>query len=548
MSKRQTKKQKSRPKESASRRKFLSDLGIITGGTAFASCLSPLNLGLVEQLIIQQAHAEAGFNKRYLFISMPGAPSRWTFDLLLTPYGRTGFQTNPMIGTAYRASGGRYTDIEYRTINYRGVEIPHLWQFPVARAGGGNRPMTDLLDHMLVLRGISTDNPGHPGSRELQFLPSGAHQSLNALTADKSESPFASINMNAAEFRFRSLTNKTAVVAPRNGNLIQQIMVPFGNALTADFLAKKAGLGTSLDQLRVALNAEATSNDASTNAVINNQGAARQLASQSENLTTVWNNLLAKYSDLIARSMDTSVPLAGITDLPIGVTGTRDGTYDLNNNRVNTSDLRTMIDANTRLPNMAEYFAFTEFMLTRNYTSSVSMPLSDFTGIKITDANGRTNSTFDEHNSGKMVVLLLRSMYFRAFASCNLALIDSLTAAGMFNDTVINMAGEFNRNPRSNMTGSDHGWQGASLSLVSGLITQPQVLGNVRSQTSTNYPGTWGAGGNVAQLGKGLNLAHVASTIASLLGVPSPVTSESSVIRVLPSGGIQALIENGKIV
>jgi hypothetical protein len=547
MSKRQNKK-KNRSNDNISRRKFLSDLGIISGGTAVATSISPWNFSLIEQLMFKQAHAEVGFDKRYLFISMPGAPSRWTFDLMLTPYGQNGFQANPMIGTAYKASGGRYTDIEYRTFKYRGVDVPHLWQFPVPRAGGGNRPMTDLLDHMLVLRGVSTENPSHSGSRELQFLPAGASQSLNALTADKSESPFASINLGAQQFRFRSLANKTAVMAPRNGNLIQQIMTPFGNALTADFVAKRSGLGTSIDQLRVALNARATAKDSSANSNVNNHGAARALASQTENLTTVWNNLLAKYRDLVARSMDTSVRLQGITDLPIGITGTRDGTYDLNNNRVNTSDLRTMIDANTSIPSMAEYFAFSEFMLTRKYTSSLSMPLSDFTGIKITDGGGRANSNFDEHSGGKMVILLLRSMYFRALASCNLALIDSLTAAGMFNDTVINMGGEFNRNPRSNMTGSDHGWRGASLSLVSGSITQPLVLGNVRAQTSTNYPGTWGESGNVAQLGKGLSLANAASTIAALLGVPSPITSDSSVIRVLPTGGIQALIENGKIV
>ncbi len=540
-------------KLNSSRRDFLRQVLQTSGGAAALKGMGSMTFSVFEQILSQKAHADPNFNKNYIFIQLPGAPSRWTFDLFLTPYGRTNFNFNPMMGTRYVASGGRYVGVEYATFNYRNTEVPYLWKFSVPKAGGGTRPMTDLLDHLLVLRGISTDNPGHPGSMMLQFEPLGSRQSLTALTADKSERPFAAINMNTQQYSLRSLAGKSPVLAEGGSrNLIQQLMQPFITGLTPDFLAKRAALESALGPLREALNKKATSRHGAAKAQVVNQQGARQLGTQQEDLGAIWDALLSKYTDLAKRAIATNATntnLPGLTDLPIGTTGTRDQTYSLNPNFIaERGDLREMIDSETQIPNMAEYFALTEYIMTRRLSSSVALPMTDFTNLRRNDAGARATSTFDEHNGGQMVVLLLRSLYYRALSACMLELIDKLKAEGMFADTVLHLSSEFTRNPRADKFGSDHGWQGASISLFSGLITAPLILGNITSAFGdANYPGTWGAGAPVANLGKSLNYGHVAATIAALLGVPSPLTSDGPVVAV-ESSGIRALIERGKIV
>lgn len=536
---------------SINRRHFL---GLATAFTGTSLLNNPYSL-LFDQIVngfVNRAYAETtGINpRRYIYIQQYGAPSRWTFDLFLTPYTSTGFQSNPMVGTKYIESGGRYTDLTYSTVKYNGINLPHMWQFPVPRAGGGNRPMTDLIDHILSMQGVNTGNAGHPGSQSLHMKPTGSVRSLPALASDYTENPIPAINLSTPEYKFDSLNTKSFVTVPVGGNMLQTLLDPFIASAPADFLSKLGNVEQAVDRGVAVIDAlAATEHPLAQSLNKDRAGAEELLRTGFPGLAEKWNGLLAKYRDLIRRAIDPTQRLQGINDKPIGKTSTRDREYSLNSttNIVTTPDIRDLITGSTEISNMAEHFAVTEFVVLNDLSRSISLNTGPL--IKL-NTNGNTQSTFnfDQHDSGRMISLYLNTMYFRAFSSCLLELIDKLKEADLFSETIIDVASEFNRSPKSNGFGADHGWQGSSTTIYSGTFSGALFLGNIKAHASTSYMGTWGIGAGVKELAnQQLGLNHVAATIASLLRTPSPVTSAKTLVQV--SGGkLVPLIEKTKIV
>ena len=528
------------------RRGLLRSIGAISLGAALPGPTQILFEAILNG-IVSKAHAQSLDPRRYLYIQQAGAPSRWTFDLFLTPYS-TDFMANGMLGTRYTNAGGRYTGVEYSTITRMGLRIPHMWQFEVPKAGGGTRPMTDLLANMIQMRGINTGNAGHPGSQLLHFRPLGATQSTGALSGDASDAPLPGVNISANNYSYLSKAGKSAVNLGSSGNIIQNLLNPFIGRSPASFRANKDKLK---DAIKLALNDldEHAINQHEEAIVIaeSRKGAEELLEAGFGNLTTVWNQLLGKYRTLIQRAIDPSQSIPGINDRPIGATGVRNGTYNLNtfSNRVTMADLRGLITTNTQIQFMAEHFAAAEYVLVNDLSSSVTISPRQMFRLG-TAGNAAPSSRFDEHNSGRMTILYLNTMYNRALSSCLLELIDQLKAKGIWNDTVIDVGGEFNRSARTNGTGSDHGFQGASATLYSGAIEEPFVVGNIRRNAGGGVrPGTWGYGSSVKELGQTLNMGHFAASLAFLLRTPPPLTSAQSVIG-MKSGKVAPLIELAK--
>ena len=501
---------------------------------------------------VNRAMAETtGINpRRYIYIQQPGAPPRWTFDLFLTPYEKKNFVSNPMVATKYIASGGRYTDSTYSTFNYKGINLPHMWQFSVPKAGGTMRPMTDLIDSLFAIQGINTGNAGHPGSQTLHMKPSGAIRTITALPSDYSSNPMSAINLSTSSYQFNSLNGKSSVTVSSAGrNMLETLLNPFIGKAPSNFLQKFSRLESSINTSIEALDQLATQQHPLAKALNDDRSGAENLIRTGfPGLGDTWNQLLGKYQDLIRRAIDPAQRLEGINELPIGITGTRNKEYDLadNANTVTTADLRNLIVDSTVINLMAEHFAVAEYVILNDLSRSVSLFIGNFINLS-SDGNTKPNGVFDEHNTGRMVSLYLNSMFNRAFAACLLEFIDQLKSADIFSETVIDVAAEFNRSPRKNGTGSDHGWQGASTVLYSGAYSGPLIIGNLRADPGGTYQGTWGYGAAIPELNNHqLKPSHMAATIASLLRTPSPVTSATSLVQ-LQGSQLRSLIGKTKI-
>jgi hypothetical protein len=125
-------------------------------------------------------------------------------------------------------------------------------------------------------------------------------------------------------------------------------------------------------------------------------------------------------------------------------------------------------------------------------------------------------------------------MYFRAMLGCLHELVRVLNTQGLFDKTLIHIASEFNRAPKTSGAGADHGVNGSNATLISGMIQGPFVIGNiyVDSQRS-NYAGTWGLAAPYqldAEV-RPIKVNDVARTVSSMLRMSDVVTNGFSLLN-----------------
>lgn len=515
------------------RREILKLMGLSSGHAIATGGLLGTLLDSVVNGLIQKAHAQSGgLNPRtYVYIQQPGAPSRWMYDLFLTPYGNQGFQQNAGVGTRFGAVGGRYVNLDYSTSQVLGLNVPTFWTGNVAGTNG-NRPLSDLLRHMLQIRGVNAMNPGHIGARQLHQRPLGASQSITALPGDFSASnPFKAINNATRDYQFKSRRGNSAALISNGGNLVSKLLTPFASAATTDFKSKKALIKNALDIATQSIDAFARSENPAAETLVGSRQNADELIGRAfGDLDAQFNQMRARYAEIISATV--LMPAPGANELPVGATGARNSTYQYGDGRiVNNPDLRSMIDGQTGFGAMAAQFALIEYIIKNELSRSISVSTPQPTQILVN--NGRLAMIFDQHFVGGIPALYVNTIFYRALSACLLELTEQLKSVGKFDSTVIDVSGEFNRNPRNDRSGSDHGYLGASMALYSGLVQSPIVLGNIFNDRGGNYSGTWGEGAPVTGLNTQLDIGHWGSTIAQLIGVPSPITARNSIVNVV---------------
>jgi len=506
----------------------------------------------------QKAYAEVqGFKPRNLIrILEYGAPARSMYDSFLTPYSSTGFLRNNLIGTQFKNVNGRYIGLDYVTYPLKGIQVPTMWTHDLPNASGGYRPMSELLDNLLCIQGIDTRNGGHTASAAWAWEPPGAKQSINALSADASNAPFATLDMTDQSSSFRSIANKSALVVSMSGNLISNVLSPFQKGGSSAFKDNKASIVAAFQGILPKLDELALNGHEGAAAIINNREAAFSLAETNfTNLTSQWTALVTKYQSLVSRAIyDPSKPLIGINDRPIGHGGTGpELLYQVNQAEDNldlhlAADVRDAVVPTTNVNQLAEKFALTEYAILNNLTSSIAITIYGIDNFKRSSdgviGSGMVN---DQHFTGLYPHFYFNVLRHRAVAACILELISQLKIANKFKDTVIINSGEFNRIPRNDETGSDHGQNGLSQAIYCGAISGPLVIGNIANELGTDYFGTWGQGATIPELGRQLTLADSIITVAHLIGVPAPLTSASPLVT-LGSNGIVSNIGTTRIV
>jgi hypothetical protein len=536
-----------------SRRTFIKKAGL----TSLSATPIGLLLDNIVQGLISKAMAEAAgvTPRKFLFIQNSGAPSRWMWDLLLSPYDGNFNPDNSYMGTRYVAQNGRYTNISYELVAHtlksgEQIYLPHMWQFDVPKAKGGLRPMTDLVNNMLHIRGIHGVD-GHDPARALQFMPPGSAVSTTAVSADYSDAPIPAINVECNNYSMVS-EKKLSSIQLGGGDLLKKLVDPFVRNNSVEFEKQRQALNDHIMAALTKLNTYARSGNPGAEALRSSSNSAIDLIESSfADIDKTWQQLVAKYNDLITRSDYPNLTMEGINDLPIGDANpqARGKTYDANdNNIIRHTDVRDMWPAANSYIQMANHFAVAEYVLLSGLSDSVAInPLSGYVLRSAVNSDGKKiNIPLDHHTTGAMIYLFPFTHMYAAVSACMLEMIDQLKANGIFNDTVIGIGGEFNRSPRNDGGGCDHGHEAISIAYYSGCIPGPIVLGNTKNDSRPGRTGKWGTGAGIDSLGgKPIDLGYLVSSLATLIRVPNPNPTRTSLLRE-EKGKILSNIEKAK--
>jgi len=540
----------------------LSLFGLSTGGLEFF--ITNFINGLTTKAYAQSLSELPRIN---ISIRAPGAPVRWMFDQFLNPNGES-LVPNRVVATRLTLENGRLVEPVYETSLIKGVYAPTMWTNQMPRAGSGVRPMADLLDNMLVLRGINAIDFGHLGAQRSQFLMAGQSYSLQGAISDASSvSSLPTISLKpqvggpAYSLPFKSLKGKQPINLSTNVTL-SQVLSPFvDNNTQARTLASL--VPTEINSAIAALSEQKSDyNDTLRQSI---KGTDELLRSGLSGLDTAWADLVTKYTDLVERSFRGGLSYTGINTNPAGVVASGRGMdHVTGSSQVATlNDMRDTIGPNSDLPKMAEHFAITEYLITRGFTDSIVLGIPNPTGLRHqqSDLNDLVTHVHDQHFTGAVSNLIVSTYMFTAFSACLMELIDTLKAStrsngeNLFDETVIQFGGEFNRYPKQTMTagvpvsGTEHSPTSASFTHWSGAFNNdPLIVGNVIDRITasrlhgTDKDGSWGEAAKIPLLGgqQALN-GNVVSTLSNFLRIKSPTPNNIPLAALTPNGVISII-------
>ncbi len=520
---------------------------IATGTVAGVSLLCPTP---VERLfhvlsngLIGQAQAEARGNtegRNYINLLLPGGPTRYVFDAFMrVADSDPQLLFNPMVTTRFTNSGGKVSGVEYATFKFNGVLVPHFFSHQVQNSKGGMRPLTDLLQNMLVIRGYGSGFDGHAFNSTVQQAPVGGVSSISGLAADYSSATFEAVEWPDRGGYGSFYSAKGKALNKLNGNPLNALLQGFGPPPTARLQARtvKERNREAYDLAQARLKAYAQSEFAGAQIVAKNLSNATELMKKGiGNIDSYWTSAVSRYRSVIEASLR-ATGLVGISDFPlISDEGNFWGVHVADGNRrlllSSDFDFRESIKTMTVPDFLAEGLAMAEYVIREGLVSCFNFHIGDPTNLTFKDKENGMQSTHlaikDMHETGAVASLFIMNAYYRAIASGLLELIDQLRSTrknntDLWSETVVQVLSEFNRSARSSGSGSDHGFNQMVTSVFSGAFSNgPIVVGNIsRAGHNEVYSGTQGIGAEIDDYNqKGRpSPAMAASTIAAVLGV-----------------------------
>lgn len=549
-------------KNKMDRRQFIKNSSKALATAALLDGPISLLMDAISQGAISRAYAEStgATPRRWVDMRTYGAPPRWAYDLILKT--STADETRFVPGTPggqlanklVLDGAGRYTSGVYSTIRIGNLGVPHIWGTRVpAGSGSGTRPMSDLLTNFLILRGITTGNPGHTGSEASHFRAQGSVKSLPALAGDASTAPIAAAFSGNPMYSYYSTVGRSPLLL--SGNFFNSITAPFSPSTTvANTRARELLLKAYIDSTRTALASRAIRNHPDAIRIKTSIKSAQDMMGHAfATMATQYGALQTKYASLIARALATTI--RGVNDYPIGAiasaTAPRNMRHQVGGRIVNATDMRSLVDPArvsiaSSIPTMANSFAIAELVLLNGFSDSLTLNVDSITAIL--DGNVSAGYVVDEHFTGVLASVYVNSLFAVAHASCLLEFIDRMKAANIWNETILAVGSEFNRLPLNDGSGSNHAFNAASIQIYSGCIPGPMVLGHIASDPYPTFAkGTHGTGAPVPELGLPADLGHLTNTIASLLRQPAPVSARQPMVDGSGTTAV-ATIPTGKIV
>lgn len=489
---------------------------------------------------------------------MFGAPPRWLFDSPVKLKDSDSFIENPMVITKFDENGNGV----YETSKFNGHNMPSLWNSMVPTSRG-NRNMSDLLNNMLMIRGVTSGIDGHNINRELMTRPSRSNDSIAGAMANNSQRPIPALSVGREEPYFSNSGRSQSVIGLTSNPLedwLRSFNLP--NSLTIG----NSQIENLVDQALKSLEQRVHRSNVKRRGLASERSSARSLFKrQFGDLREAYDSLFQKYNVLI-----NSVYQDSTFDIGEGVDKTfannqsffnlpssgddRRSFYEMQSLNVDNligagNDIRGLYrSAGTTVGSnqIAESFAVAEFVFSQNLSQSVHTRLGSTT-IFTNNTGTRTIFRNDAHNTGKVSTLLFFSKYYQALSSCLMEFTDQMKTKNKFNNTSILLSSEFARRARFDGSGSDHGWAGNNCSIISGKIKKLQVVGNIQSEASGRYQGSWGKGASVSEIGnRPVSPGDITSTVAAMSGLKNPISNANSLIYL--NNGVITPISEAKCV
>ncbi|MGZ3770623.1 MAG: twin-arginine translocation signal domain-containing protein [Bdellovibrio sp.] len=553
------------------RRGFIAG-GAIAGATALVPTPFERFLDALTKGIISNAHAEATGNaggRNLVNIISAGGPLRYSFDHWMRVNSNDPTLVfNPMVATKFVSSSGRVTGVQYSTFDYHGVQVPHMFSHSVYNSSGSQRPLTDLLNNMLVIRGYGSGFDGHAFNASIQQAPVGGVSSLAGLAADYSRKTFEAVEWpNRGSFgNYFSVKGKALNKLPGSTPL-NSLLEGFGNPQSGRVLGRnlKERNRDAYDLAQARLVAYAQSDFAGATIVGKNLSNATKLMKKGiGNINDYWKEAVGRYRSVMENSLR-QTNLAGISDSSLISDESKlwsvhvtDGNRGLIVSK--DTDLRSSITTMDAPGSLSEGLALAEYVLKEGLVTSLNLQASDIQNLSLTgvgSSSAKYTAIHDMHETGAIASLFLTTTYYRALAAGILELADQLkktqvNGTDLWSETVVQYISEFDRVARSNGSGSDHGYNQMVTSVYSGAIKNgPFVVGNIsKNGVNSTYDGTQG----IAAAIDGYNQksaptpAMAASTVAALLRVEKNPYQNIAAPLVELSGDTLKVAHTAKIV
>lgn len=552
-------------KDTFSRRDLVKGLGAICG-------LSLVHDNMVDQIVssfIGSAQAAPGMltNFKYINFYTGGGCPRWYFDLPIAPNGNDNFMSNKQVITSMQMDGVNKPNGQYAHTKMGDFFLPLLWSYPIPLSKGGMGKLNELASSGLFIRGIDQGLDGHEFNTLRQNAPIPGGMTYSGVFADTGETPIPAAN-SSTSFEHRSAKNKAIIPFAYRTDL---------KVLSSSFGSFKTNNPKSFNRRDLAQRAieaavksiqknQGSSSPYMSSVKSNRDNALELLSSDFTTIDTEYSAIFAKYQDLIAAALQVTLP--GVTDTPIYAQAkdTRFNVFVPEFNpgiqaTENTGDIRTGFQNITANPAFAHAFAIAEFLIVKNLSSSVVSSLGFWSNFNIMGYNSFNSSTqkydraenspsfknlgTDIHNTGTFPALIAFVRHYHAYATCLNELMLVLKEKNIYDQTLIHTTSDFNRIPRNDGSGADHGFNGCATSVFSGRITQTTVVGNIAYNGTSR--GTWGQAADNNSLGdRMINLGNVASTICSIFELPTPAKNDSSLVSLGTNKTVNAPKEKPK--
>ncbi len=479
-------------------------------------------------------------NAFLLQVNMFGAPSRWLFDLPLFPFSEDKtVLRNMMVGNRIKKMDRFETSLD--TVSIGGVRYPSLWgKSFYSSLGKGD--LSSLYSNMLTIRGCNMAIDGHETNSQKLMSPFGLGNSINAQVAKYYPADFGPLQL--LQSYSPMVTTPGAYKSNEGISSINIFMKEEYNKKLFDYKFKKKEIQFE-NRL---LSALAKLNNLHQ---INEKVFSRKLEvfeKQFEQAVTKYQKILKRNYKSYINDERRKIALRSKIDFK-----NASSSEELRRNYghlfyedlyLEGENLRE-IALDLEFPRLVEKFALTEVIALNNLSSSCLMMLDPPENIsfkafdpitKKTLSKTSVKGTFDTHNVGAVADILIGNAFYHAFTSLLNEFVITLKKEKLFDNSLIHITSEFDRTPRKDLSGSDHGYQGHTSTLIGGQFKGTYCLGNIfksYDDPSALHPGNgiWGAGAPIKELDdRTISYRNISSTICHLLKIKSITPEDKSLV------------------